>query len=384
MKIELVSIGTELLISDILDTNLSYVARSLREVDVSLTCKVTVGDDLAMIVDALRVGLRRADAVLTIGGLGADEADFTEMALKQLIQETAVHAPADPPLLRTIGNEMLAQATGKVLTLDEHIIISLPGNRREITYLMENEVLPYLRHQRVDPTAVHSGWRLLRTVGIMESSLKQELADLTNGISHRLTFDSFAGQTNIRIWAEQDSVAHVQDELNRVQELVKSRLGDYIYGGEQDRLEQNVIEQLRQSTYKVSLLEFNTDAICTRTLRQIPESEEFCRFQHANQWQTIANEFDLEPLRDDNLVHWCRAVADQLVKRQAVDLGLIVFSNITQSGVQILVTLASPYGISVIQRSFGGHPDNINQWALTLALSHLRRWLLAYGEPALS
>jgi hypothetical protein len=59
-------------------------------------------------------------------------------------------------------------------------------------------------------------------------------------------------------------------------------------------------------------------------------------------------------------------------------LGLVIYNNVTQGGVQILVTLASPNGVSVTQRSFGGHPDNIDQWALSLGLSHLRRWLLAH------
>jgi hypothetical protein len=81
---------------------------------------------------------------------------------------------------------------------------------------------------------------------------------------------------------------------------------------------------------------------------------------------------------DDDLSRWCRIAAERLLERDGVDLGLIVYKNISQGGVQLLVTLASQLGVSVTQRSFGGHPDNIDQWAATLSLSHLRRWLLAH------
>ncbi|NJN54274.1 MAG: hypothetical protein HC804_05645 [Anaerolineae bacterium] len=70
MKVEIVSIGTELLVSDILDTNSAFVSRSLREVKVDLTCKVTIGDDPDMIADAFRTALRRADVVSFYGGVG--------------------------------------------------------------------------------------------------------------------------------------------------------------------------------------------------------------------------------------------------------------------------------------------------------------------------
>ena len=70
MKVEIISIGTELLVSDILDTNAAYISRSLREVNVSLTSKITIGDDPEMIADAFQVALRRADVVIATGGLG--------------------------------------------------------------------------------------------------------------------------------------------------------------------------------------------------------------------------------------------------------------------------------------------------------------------------
>ena len=70
MKVEIVSISHQLLMSDILDTNAAHVSRSLSQVKIELTCKVTVGDDLELITDVIQTALRRADVVITIGGLG--------------------------------------------------------------------------------------------------------------------------------------------------------------------------------------------------------------------------------------------------------------------------------------------------------------------------
>ncbi|HEX6383482.1 MAG TPA: hypothetical protein VF177_02325 [Anaerolineae bacterium] len=79
------------------------------------------------------------------------------------------------------------------------------------------------------------------------------------------------------------------------------------------------------------------------------------------------------------MTQWCRTAAEQLRLKSETDLGLVVYKNVTRSGVQVLVTLASPTGVSVTQRSFGGHPENIDQWAFTLGLTHLRRWLLVHS-----
>ncbi|HEX6383481.1 MAG TPA: hypothetical protein VF177_02320 [Anaerolineae bacterium] len=104
--------------------------------------------------------------------------------------------------------------TGLLLEEPAGTIICLPGNRREMAFLLETQVLPYLR-QRASSQAT-SGWLLLRTVGIMESSLKQELADITLDPNYRITFDSFAGQTSIKLWAEVESEEPANQKLEHL------------------------------------------------------------------------------------------------------------------------------------------------------------------------
>ncbi len=375
MKVEIVSIGTELLVSDILDTNSAFVSRSLREVKVDLTCKVTVGDDPDMIADAFRAALRRADVVISTGGLGIGRDDFTRQAVTAV---TGRELLPDPP--GVVGARLLGDASvhlcGILMEEDAGTLICLPGNRREMSYLLETEVLPYLRQQIHSETK--DGWALLRSVGLMESSLKQDLADLATDPQHRVTFDSFAGQTNIRLWVQANSDEEVQNELRRMSGIVRERLGDHIYGTEADRLEDVVLHALILNGVKLSLLECYTNQIITDTLSRLPGSTKVLNAMPWQTWYEAAEKLHLEAVTEHNLTQWCRLAAEKLVELSGDMLGLVVYSYMTQGGVQILVTLASPNGVSVTQRSFGGHPDNIDQWALTLGLSHLRRWLLVH------
>ncbi len=376
MKVEVISIGTELLVSDILDTNAAFISRSMREAQVPLTCKVTVGDDLEMISDVIRVGLRRADVVLTTGGLGSEEYDFTRRAVSAVTgRRITSHLPGIAGAILLGG--VNGQPGGILIEEKMGTIICLPGNRREMAFLLETKVFPYLR-ERMPQQQLKSGYVLLRSVGVVESSLKQELAPFLNGAHNKITFDSFAGQTNIRIWAEAESEDAVQKELEQLKVEVMNRLGDHVYGFEQDRLENIVYQALEKANVKLALAECYTDRILTQTLNQIAGTHKLLTLLPTSKDYDLANYLQLEKVNLDNLSRWCRTAAERLLESSNTDLGLVVYSNVTQGGIQILVTLASPFGVSVTQRSFGGHPDNINQWAFTLGLSHLRRWLLVH------
>lgn len=376
MKVEIISIGTELLVSDILDTNSAYISRSLREAKVDLTCKVTVGDNPDMIAGVLRVALERADVVLTTGGLGRGRDDFTRQAVAVVTERPLTATEPGIAGAVLLGNPD-KRLTGLMVEEAAGTIVCLPGNRREVAYLLETEVLPYLR-RRIAGRA-KSGWLLLRTVGVMESSLKQELADITLDPNYRITFDSFAGQTSIKLWADAESEELVTQKLENLRQVIVARLGDHVYGQGQDRLEEVVLQVLTRSGIKVAIAECYTHRILARSVGLLPGSEQVIYWVPTSAGNDLATQLQIEALSEDNLTQWCRTAAERLRLQSGADLGLIVYNNVTQGGVQILVTLASPNGVSVTQRSFGGHPENIDQWAFTLGLTHLRRWLLVHS-----
>lgn len=376
MKVEIVSISTRLLMGDILDTNTAYVSRSLRKINAQLTCKVVVGDDLQMIADAMYVALRRSDVVLTIGGLDSGIDNFTRLAAAQAANRPLIAQSPGIEGAHVLGGQE-GSMTGFLLETEDGILICLPDKRRELGYLLETEAIPYLCRQRLSLSK--QDWVILRTVGIMESSLKQKLSDIVQDARHRVTYDSFAGQTNVQLWVQADSKVQIQHELEQMKQVVLARLGDHVYGEAQDRLEAVVLQTLEQNSLKLALAECHTNQTLAGMLAVVEVAADILYILPVDTGTELADAVGIADLKvEDDLTRWCRIAAERLLERDGVDLGLIIYKNISQGGVQLLVTLASRLGVSVTQRSFGGHPDNIDQWAVTLGLAHLRRWLLAH------
>ncbi|MCA9969655.1 MAG: hypothetical protein KC425_05545 [Anaerolineales bacterium] len=376
MKVEIISVGTPLLMSDVIDTNAAHVTRRLREIAVEVVCRVIVGDDAQMLGEVLRVAVRRSDVVLVIGSVTARDGD--------LVEQTVTHVLGEENLgVRHVSFLHEADVKTADLTPDptdtRSLVVCLPGERREVAYILENRLLPYLRAHvhETRPLTPISGWLLLRSVGIMESSVRQQLVDLLSGPAHRITFDSFAGQTDIRIWAEAEAETQLAWELARLREAVLTRLGDHIFGEGQDRLEAVTLRLLRQNGATLAVAECHTQHALAKAIRKIAGSDAIVSILPVATGDELAGFLALERLTlDSDLTGWCRQAANAAMQKAGTDLGLVVYSNVTPGGVQLLVTLASAHGVSVTQRSFGGHPDSIDQWAGTLALAHLRRWLL--------
>ncbi len=376
MNVEIVSISAKLLMGDILDTNTAYISRSLREINARITCKVFVGNDLDMITDAFRVALRRSDVVLAIGGLGDGPHNYTRLAAAQATGRALLpQAPGIEGAQIVGGAETRSQ--GFLLEAEQGTLICLPAWRRDMGYLLETEALPYLRKQISADTQL--GWVTLRTVGIMESSLKQKLNDIAQDARHRVTYDSFAGQTNVQLWIQADSKDQIEHQLAEMKQVVLARLGDHVYGEGKDRLEEVVLNSLVGGGRKLVVAECYTEQTLARMLNRISVPDGDLHLLPITTWSELHKVVRLDELTpEDDLTRWCRAAAERLMVQTETDLGLLVYKNVTRGGVQLVVTLASRMGVSVTQRSFGGHPENINQWAATLGLSHLRRWLLAH------
>jgi nicotinamide-nucleotide amidase len=379
MKVEIISINSKLLMGDILDTNTAYITRNLRAINAQLIAKTIVGSDLDMITEAFRTGLNRADVVIAIGGLGNEPTDFTRLAAAQATNRELI--PQSPGIkgARLLGGSDV-RLQGFLIETEQGKLICLPGRRREMGFILDTEALPYLQQQIPAPTT-RVGWVLLRTVGIMESSLKQKLLDLAEDAHHRITYDSFAGQTNIQLWVEAGSQEQIDRELAAMKQLVSERLGDHIYGEGEDRLEDVVLGALVRGGRKLAVAECYTEQTLSRLLTKTNVPDGTVQLLPTATWEDLQAVVKLDDLTpEDDLTRWCRVAAEQLLEYAESGLGLLVYKNVTQGGVQVLVTLASQMGVSVTQRSFGGHPEHIDQWAATLGLSHLRRWLLAHQQ----
>jgi nicotinamide-nucleotide amidase len=379
MKVEVITVGNDLLLSDVINTMAAYVTRKLHEVRVGLTCRLTVGEDVALLTDVLQTAVSRADVVIVVGGLNEEQQYVTLRALAALVGHPFDSQQMAPPTAQRLGSSDV-EMNGWLLATENGVFFCLPRQRPELAYLLDAQVLPWLRQQM--PAERVSAWAMLRTVGLMESNLRERLADVAAGENSRILLDSFAGQTNVRLWAEGSSDQNVSAELGRLKGLIGERLGDYIYGSETDRLEQVIVRLLRQSDVRLVLAECNTGRVLARLLE--PADGENGRIRaiptyDAAQLADYLNSPNL-PTESD-LIQWCRGVAEQLLQQSDAALGLVVYNHLTPGGIQMLITLASPMGVSVTQRSFSGRPENIDQWVCSLSLAHVRRWLLVHGRP---
>ncbi len=376
MRVLLISIGTELL-SDILDTNASLAARRFQECNIPLVGKITVADELLSIEETLRVSLARADVVVTIGGLGRDENDLTHEGVAKATGRAYSPEKVLPIAgILPLGGPEVGRR-GFLLEVEKSTLICLPGKPRDMAYLLETEVLPLLQRRLIDDAA--HGWALLRTAGVMESTLDQQLADINLGERQRVSFSSFAGQTDIGLWVEGESQEWVNERLKALETQVLDRLGDQVYGRAGDRLEDVLLKHMEISKVKTAAAECFTDGSLAQAFGQVQKAESAVIMAPSSTGDELAHYLNLKLLTSDaDLTGWCREAAERLKEKAAADVGLIVYNNITPGGIQLLVTLISSFGISVMQRSFGGHPDNIAQWASTLGMVHLRRWLLAH------
>ncbi len=381
MKVEIISIGTELLYNDVVDVNAARATLCLRELQLDLTCKVTVGDNLPMIIQAISDALRRADAVLTIGGLGNDENDFTRQAILHHLDINTPDSEISIPGAKYLG-ENEPGPNGYLLSLQGKTMICLPGGRRKVAQLLETEVVPFLKAKQKQGIS-YSGGVLLHTAGLVESDIRQRLELLPLNNHEQVVLHTFAGQTDIRLWVETHTPEQVDARLATLRQELYSRLGDHIYGEGETSLEQVVLELLRQRGLSLSIVENNTGQTLRRFLRPFMGDGSLVTFLPAH---SRADVDALLGFADDDvafdLTRWSRKVASWLREQRGTDLGLVVLNQVLAGGMQLMVTLASPKGISLIQRSFGGHPDNIADWTVTLSLVLLRRWLLANPEPA--
>ncbi len=277
MQAEIVTIGTELLLGEIVDTNSAWIAQRLTTIGLNLYYKLTVGDNLQRISRALEQSARRSDVIITTGGLGPTVDDLTREAVaaatnrelvldRQLLQEIKEffaqrhhtmsannRRQAYVPEGARIIHNPVGTAPAFAVEQDDHLIISLPGVPHEMEYLMENEVLPYLR-ERYDLKGVIRS-RFLHTCGIGESTVGSKIGDLMELSNPTVGTRAHPGQTDICITAKADTAQETKALIEPIETEIRSRLGDYVFGADEETLADVVTELLAERGLRLALAE---------------------------------------------------------------------------------------------------------------------------------
>jgi len=274
MNVEVLSIGTELLLGEIVDTNSAYIARQLRDIGVNIFYLTTVGDNLERISAAIRASLQRADVVLTTGGLGPTVDDMTRQAVAQA---TGRALEFSPELLeqiaerfRQLGSQMsennqvqayipagsipvynrLGTAPCFIIETDGGTVISLPGVPREMKDILATTVIPYLRERMGGRGTIKA--LVLRSAGIGESQIDARIADLMTWTNPTVGLAAHTGQTDIRITARADTEVEADRMIAEAEQIVRERVGEYIYGTGKQPLEEVFLGLLRDKGWKLA------------------------------------------------------------------------------------------------------------------------------------
>ena len=398
MNAEIVAIGTELLLGEIVDTNSAHIARTIRDIGVDLFSQMTVGDNKERVATAISTALDRADVVISTGGLGPTVDDVTRQAVAtatgrklelrpELLEQIAARysqwgVKMSPNNRRqayvpagAIGWENpVGTAPCFALETERGIVISLPGVPREMTYMLDHVVIPYLQHKMDAPAVILA--QVLRTAGIGESQIDAIIQDLERLSNPTVGLAAHAGQTDIRITTKAASLAQAEALIEPIARDIYDRLGINIYGEGTETIEEVLLAMMDSHKLTLALAQAGTKGLAGDRLAAVPRATRVITASGAD-WSHLAAELGLSPAMELSLGERAQLAAKQVRSATKVSVGLAVLVELDKDKQLVMgVGLVTPAGHQSWQRGYGGPPECIAQWASTRAFDYLRRWLL--------
>jgi len=311
VRVEIVAVGTELLLGQIPDTNSQWLGEQLAANGISSHFHQHVGDNHERIVLAFRTALARSDAMIVCGGLGPTQDDITRAALAEVMN---VPLDRDEALVATIrsmfesrgrvmpdnnllqadvprGASIIAQtrgtAPGLICNVGLKVVYAVPGVPYEMSEMFERAILPDLLQRQRDAgeTAVIQS-RVLRTWGASESALAEAVAERFDALANdeRVTIAFLASGIEgikVRITARGDDAADAQlllaDEERTVRALIEERLGDIIFGADDETMEDVVAKQLLARGLTLAVAESLTGGLIASRLVNVAGASKWFR-----------------------------------------------------------------------------------------------------------
>lgn len=273
----MISVGTELLLGNIINTNAAYLAEKCAAVGLSCYYQGVVGDNEKRLEDALRLALSRADIVILSGGLGPTKDDLTKEVTAKVfgreIYEDAHTRERIAEYFRQMHSEKITQnnwkqalvpegaivvdnhngtAPGLILEGEDKIAILLPGPPNELKPMFEKDIAPYLR--RLEPESIYS--KMVKLCGIGESRAETVVSDLMEQSNPTLAPYAKVGEVHLRVTAKAKNEAEAEGMMTPVMEELYRRFGDLIFTeAEEVTLEQAIVELLREKKLTVTTAE---------------------------------------------------------------------------------------------------------------------------------
>lgn len=411
MIAEIVSIGTELLLGQIVDTNAAYLAQQLSTLGIGVYHRTTVGDNLERATAALRQAVGRADLVITIAGLGPTMDDLTRDAIAAamdapLARDMAIAAHLEDWFGRrgyTMTESNLRQACvpaggrplpnangtapGLLLEKGGKIVVALPGPPNELIPLFETSVLPYLMERTAGERQVIRS-RTLRIVGMGESVVEEQTRDLMDAADPTVAPYAKVGEVHLRVTSRAPDAAAADARIAPVAEEIRRRLGDVVYGEDETTLEQAVVALLTEKHRTVATAESCTGGTLSGRITNVAGSSAIFNVGMV----TYSNEAKIHLLKiPAALVGEFGAVSAEVAKAMAQRVRDLAGSNygLSVTGIAgpgggtsekpvglVYIGLATAEGVAAVKNLFSGGRADVRHRSTQSALDLLRRELL--------
>ncbi len=410
MRAEILSLGTEILLGHITDTNAPYLAQFLSELGMDLYHISQVGDNQARVTEALRTAWDRAEVIITTGGLGPTEDDVTREAISALLGETptvdetylaelrqffitrmgtfpesnvkqAWTLPSATILVNPVGT-----APGWYVARDGHVIISMPGVPREMKKMWTEQAMPRLR-------ALAGGTlftRILRVTGMGESTVEEKLGDLIHATNPTVATYAKFDAVDVRVSAKATTHEEAETLLAPVEAQIRDILGRRIFGTGTQALASIVGELLRATGWQLAAMESCTGGLLSSYLTDHAGSSDFFRggiVTYATDLKTRSgvpqatiDQFGV--ISDETALAMAQAIRGDL----SADVGLGITGVAgpdSQEGKpvgEVHIAVASPRGTEVRQIQWRGERTDIKHRAALAALDLLRLHLIGEVE----
>jgi nicotinamide-nucleotide amidase len=411
MLAEIITIGDEILIGQIVDTNSAWMAQTLNNIGIRVKQISSVSDDEQHILDGLKLAESRAEVILITGGLGPTKDDITKRTLAKyfnmgfrrdeetLEQVSAIFQRANRPMIEL--NRMQADVpdgcvvvpnrngTAPGMWFNEHgkIFISMPGVPYEMMYMMEEEVLPRLKAALNLPFIYH---KTILTAGIGESFLALRIADIEAALPEyiKLAYLPKLGQVRLRLSGSSRDEAQLHTDIDRYSRMIADEVREFVVVEDDIPLEKAVLDIMKSRNLSLSTAESCTGGYIAHLLTKHPGSSAV----FSGGAVTYANDLKMAVLgvQASTLLEY-GAVSEQTVKEMASG-ALQNFKTdyaISVSGIAgpdggtpdkpvgtVWIAVASRYGVEARKFNFGNkRTQNIERAAaaaLTLLLSRLK------------
>lgn len=375
---EIITIGTEILLGEIVDTNARTIARALRDTGIDLYRKTTVGDNAVRIAQATQQAMERSDIIITTGGLGPTVDDTTREALANAVGLELEYRPdlweqiterfqrfgrkptennkrqAYIPLGALAVENPVGTAPAFIIETERHAIIALPGVPREMDYLLNKSIIQYLRERYNIHGLIKA--RVIHTVGVGESQIDNLIGELEKLSNPTVGLSAHSGQVDIRITAKAESEDDADKLIEAIENIVRKRLRKWVYGADEITLESVALKNIEEKGLTLVALEAGLHGELIQRLANTAGP-----FLGGEVLKNLPSPEELSEI----------AINYRRTRKADICLGVAIYPDETKQSVSLV--LVTPEKTKEFSRLYGGPAEYVSRWAIHNSLDLLRR-----------